>query len=49
MEKFFEKLILHIDMGNIMFISSSILAIKSWDYVKKIFRALVLMYIKKET
>ena len=47
--EFFKKLVLHIDKGDVMCISSSTLTIRLWDYMKKVFRALVFIYIKKET
>ena len=47
--KIFKKLVLHIDMGDILCVSSSILTIWLWDYIRKVFRALVFIYVKKET
>ena len=43
----FKKLVLHIDMGDIVWISSSTLAIWFWDYIKKVFQALVFI-LKKD-
>ena len=39
---------LHIDMGDIVFAFSSILAIRLWDFIKKVFWALVFIYFKRE-
>ena len=40
---------LHINLGDIVCISSSILTIKLQDYIKKVFGTLGFIYLKKET
>ena len=35
-----KRLVLHINMGDIVFISTSTLAIGLWHYIKKVFRVL---------
>ena len=48
--EFFKKLMLYIDIGDILCISNSILTIWLWDYIKikKIFQIVVFIYLKKE-
>ena len=40
---FFKKLMFYIDLGDIMCISSFIQAVSLWDYIKKVFRAPVML------
>ena len=44
----FRKLMFHVDLGDFVFIPSSILTIRLWDYIEKV-RALFFIFIKKET
>ena len=44
----FRKLMFHIDLGDFVFIPSSILTIGLWDFIEKV-RALFFIFIKKET
>ena len=40
--------LMHINMVNNVYISSSMLTIRLWNYIKKVFRALGFLYIPKK-
>lgn len=44
----FRKLMFHIDLGDFVFIPSSILTIRLWNYIENV-QALFFIFIKKET